>query len=327
MNVVARSGRATGLLLLVLTLTGCAREQTEEPTATVPSPVHVRVAAARRGEIDDVRRVSGQTAALRMLRLASPVGGRVTFISAQPGDHLAAGAIAARVLPVEDEAAVNGLGILEHAGALQAGERERARRLDDNLRGGDIPLRTAFDAIVSTRLRNPGELVAANDVVMELFDERSLYVVAQIPVEWLKSVAAGMTVDISAGQVTATGHVETLLPAVDAQALTVPVRVVLDQLLQPPVLSVSVDCRITIAHHPNALLIPRTALLSSQVRDDGDVMVASNGKAQRRSVRLGLRSESEIEVRDGLADGDLVIVEGHYALPEDAAIEATADVP
>jgi hypothetical protein len=63
----------------------------------------------------------------------------------------------------------------------------------------------------------------------------------------------------------------------------------------------------------------------SRVARRGVVMVAVDGHAQRRAVGLGMRSASRVEVLNGLSEGDLVLAEGQYALPDGTAIEVVRD--
>jgi len=49
--------------------------------------------------------------------------------------------------------------------------------------------------------------------------------------------------------------------------------------------------------------------------------VAAGRTARRHTIRLGLRTASDIEVVEGLATGDLVLADGQYAFPDDAPIE------
>src|SRR5207244_9772751 len=134
-----------------------------------------RVTAAHRGDISEALTVTGETAARSVLRLASPIAGRVTMLTLQVGDRVAAGAVAARVISLENDAAVRGFAFLEGASPQSAAERERARKLQHELTARDMPLRVPFAAIVSDRLHNPGEQVAQNDVLLEAFDPLSLY--------------------------------------------------------------------------------------------------------------------------------------------------------
>jgi HlyD family secretion protein len=87
-----------------------------------------------------------------------------------------------------------------------------------------------------------------------------------------------------------------------------------------------VRCRIVTARHQHALLVPRAALLGSAA-DRGTVMVAADGVAVRRSVRLGLASGGAVEVRGGLAEGDLVVVSGGYGLPDRTPVVPVPEGP
>ena len=98
--------------------------------------------------------------------------------------------------------------------------------------------------MVADRTHNPGEQVAAGDVVLELFDPRSLYVVAHVPAERAGDVRAGLPVEVRVGSATVPGEVRALLSAVTPDALTVPVRVELTAPLEPPLLNAAAICRI-----------------------------------------------------------------------------------
>ena len=318
----------SALLAFVLVCAAAACKTPSEEAAPQESapeetaPIRVQVAPARRGDIADVLNVMGQTEARAVLRLASPVAGRVTMVAVWPGDQLAEGAVAARVIPLENEAAVHGFALLERAGALSAAEEETVRELRGRT-GGDIPLHAPFPAVVAERLHNPGEQVAPNDVLLELFDPRSLYVVAQLPAAAAARIHAGQPVEVRTGDSVAAGQVEAVVTALASQTLTLPVRVALTTPLQPPLLHAAVECRITIAQHSGALLIPRSALISSTATRNGTVMVAVNDRAARRDVQLGFRTSDEVEVTAGLGSDDLVLNRGQYALPDGTHIEAS----
>jgi HlyD family secretion protein len=315
----------TVLLLLVtlrlgLSVFGCtpAREHREAARTT---PIPVRVLLARRGEISDGLTVTGETAAAAVLRLASPVTGRVTWLAARPGDSLARNTVAARVLPLESEAALHGFRVLEDAAAMSPKERLVARPLQRRLRTADIPLRIPFAAVVATRLHNPGEQVAPTDVLLELFDPQSLYVLAQVPVESASRIDPGMPVEVTYGDVHVSGAVAALITVLEPQTLTLPVRVSLTTPLQPPLLHAAVECHVTTARHRDAVLVPRAALLSSALSGSGVLMIAADHRARRRTVQLGLHTRDEVEITDGLAAGEMVLADGQYSLPDGTLIQ------
>ena len=67
------------------------------------------------------------------------------------------------------------------------------------------------------------------------------------------------------------------------------------------------------------------AMVGGAVQDpqdrNGVVMVAVQGHAQQRTVRLGLHTQTDVEVTDGLAADEAVLVEGQYSLPDGTAIQ------
>src|SRR5207244_2156469 len=162
-------------------------------------------------------------------------------------------------MPIENEAALQGFSLLRGAAALSAEDEAAARRLERSLSTRDIPLHAPFPSVVAERLHNPGEQVAQNDVVLELFDPNSLYVIAQVPIEAAARIAAGMPVEVESTSQHATGEVAALVTALAPQTLTAPVRISLTTPLRPPLLHAAVECRITMQRHSNSLLIPRSA--------------------------------------------------------------------
>jgi multidrug efflux pump subunit AcrA (membrane-fusion protein) len=312
------------LALLLAIAAGCERGE-EATEGTAPRPVRVRVVPVRRGEISAALEVTGEVEGLRVLRLASPVAGRVTFLAARPGDRLAEGEVAARVVPLESEAALHGFAMLEGAAALGAEERRAVARLRSQT--ADVPLRAPFTALVADRAHNPGEQVAPGDVLLELFDPQALDVLAQVPLGASAQVRPGMPVEIDGDQIRQTGRVVALLAALSPPSLTVPVRVSLPRPPAHPLLHAPVRCRIITARHRHALLVPRSALLAASGAARSTVMVAAEGAAVSTRVRLGLRTDTKVEVRRGLREGDLVVVEGGYGLPDRAPIEAVGGTP
>ncbi len=320
------SRRARACMALLAAVLAACEQGAEAPEPSTSAPIQVGVTRVRRGSIAEVLTLTGETAALSVLRLASPVAGRVTLLNVWAGDQLPAAGVAARVMPVENEAALHGLALLE-GDVRRPDEQLMSRRLRRELARTDIPLRVPFAAVVAERLHNPGEQVAANDVLLEVFDPRSLYVLAQLPVQTAARVVAGMHVEISLDDQVVRGEVTALLTSLAPQTLTVPIRISLAAPLRPPLLHAAVQCRVTVAHHADALLVPHSALLSSGVSDHGLVMLALGDRARQRPVRLGLRTPDEVEVTEGLADGDLVLVQGQYSLPDGTRIEPVPAAP
>lgn len=311
-----------------LAVVGCrAGAKHEESESEIPRPAAVAIAAVREGDIEEVLRVSGETSALSVIRLASPIAGRVTFLSAQPGDRLAARETAARLLPLESEAALVGFRALDRAGALSPGEQETARKLESNLAAREVTLSAPFPAVVAERLKNPGEQVSPGDVVLELYDPHSLVAVAQVPIDSAGRLRKGMAATVLTANGTVRGEVATVLPSLAAGALTVPVRLTLSSPLEPPLRNAAVDCEISIATHHAARLIPRSAIVATDSPTEARVLVASEGHARSRKIGIGIRSHDLVEVLSGLEAGEPILVEGQYGLADGAPIRPQPPEP
>jgi multidrug efflux pump subunit AcrA (membrane-fusion protein) len=307
--------------LLASAILACG-QPAEKAEQAEPAPVRVRVTAAHRGSMTSTLDVVGETVALDVIRLASPIAGRVTAIATRPGDRLAAGSAVARVLPLEADAAARGFDLLAGATASDRQEPANVARLRRQVLTREAILRAPFDAIVSNRLRNPGEQVASGDVVVELFAPRSLHVVAQVPLEAIGRVRPGTKVEVDGETLHSGGRVTAVLPSLTPVALSVPVRVTLAAVPERAIVGAPVHCRIVVRHRRNALLVPRSALVSARESGNrGELMIDRQGAVALRSVRLGMRSASEIEVRAGLAEAERVLVDGQYALPDGTPIE------
>jgi RND family efflux transporter MFP subunit len=74
------------------------------------------------------------------------------------------------------------------------------------------------------------------------------------------------------------------------------------------------------------LVVPASALLSRQGRDL--VFRIENGRVLWTYVKVGARSGDQVEITDGLAEGDLVATGGHFALAHEAPVQVQlADRP
>ena len=84
-----------------------------------------------------------------------------------------------------------------------------------------------------------------------------------------------------------------------------------------------------LALNPNGvvptLVVPEEAIVPEQGRTY--VFVVANGRAERRDVRIGKRRPGEVEVAEGLAEGERVIVEGTQNLRDGDAVQVTSHNP
>ena len=170
------------------------------------------------------------------------------------------------------------------------------------------------DARVLTRQVEPGQIVQPGKALMALALAGPTQLVAQVDERFLDQLQAGQSAivvaDAFAGQRFA-ARVLSIAPSVDAQRGAIEVKFALEQqapafLREDMTLSVEVET----GQRARALVLPLRALRTQASGESATVLVVDAGRAQQRNVRLGLRSLSAVEVLEGVAEGDEVLLGG-----------------
>jgi membrane fusion protein (multidrug efflux system) len=166
-----------------------------------------------------------------------------------------------------------------------------------------------------------GVIDSADSSLFVVEDLDTLIVRVNVPERELSKLSVGQLAELDFDAVPGrrfAGKISLISPYINAQTATFEVRIRLtddDALLRPGMFA-----RVAIVYErkPDALQIPRTALL------DGDgppkVFVVQQGKAVERAVQLGLSNGAMVEVVSGLKDGEQVVVVGQGALKPGAMV-------
>lgn len=183
-----------------------------------------------------------------------------------------------------------------------------------------------FAGRVEDRFVEPGGQSNPGQPVLRVVDVARVKAVAGVPERYATDIRAGAAVEIAFnayGVEPREAEVTFVGTAINASNRTFTIEAVLDnpdRLLKPQMVA---RLRVVRAKHPGALVVP----LASIARDEtgAGVFVVVDGEAgpiaQRRSVRLGARSGDQVEVEEGLAPGDRVVVAGQNALTNDDLVE------
>ena len=83
-----------------------------------------------------------------------------------------------------------------------------------------------------------------------------------------------------------------------------------------------IEARLATATRQNAVVVPEDAV--QPLRTANVVWVISGGKASRRVVQLGARSQGVVEVVSGVKAGELVVVGGLERMAEGMPVSAHA---
>lgn len=183
-------------------------------------------------------------------------------------------------------------------------------------------VRAPADGQVLVRNVEPGQIVQAGKALLTVSVSGPLELVAQVDERFLGQLQVGQAARVVADAYLSRpfdAKVLRLAPSVNAQSGSVEVRLAVagerpDFLREDMTLSVEVRT----GQRDAARVLPLRALRSATSEGEGaqgEVMVIRDGRAELRHVTLGLRTLTEIEVTDGLKDGDVIVLDAAAVEP------------
>ena len=176
-------------------------------------------------------------------------------------------------------------------------------------------IKAPFAGVISVRLQEPGDVVPLNEHILTLFDTTLITATVRVPEQLLSQVAVGDAVSVridSLGDQTFPGDILRIHPIVDPATRqgTVEVR------LQPVPKGTRPGqlCRVTV-ETPE---LPRRTIPLNALQYDPEgayvYRLDEKSMAQRVPVRSGLQFGEQVEILEGLADGDRVVSKGFLGL-------------
>ncbi|MCA0214372.1 MAG: efflux RND transporter periplasmic adaptor subunit [Proteobacteria bacterium] len=207
----------------------------------------------------------------------------------------------------------NGTDVLQAEAQLGAA---RAATQSARARLAQAQVLAPADARVLSRQVEPGQIVQPGKALMSLALAGPTQLEAQVDERFLDQLQTGqkaaVVADAFAGQ-RFTASVLTIAPAVDAQRGAIEVKFALDA--QPPAYlreDMTLSVEVETARRERTLVLPLAALRAATPGASASVLVLRDGRAQTVGITPGLRTLDAVEVLQGLAEGDAVVVGGSF---------------
>lgn len=307
--------------------------------------VPVEVVAAENGRIARSVTVSGNIEPLRVIAVNAQLAGALRTVAVEEGTFVEAGAVMASVddreiaaqLASADaayevaEAAFQRAERLRERQVITEAEYERdraafavaeAQREQLRARLGYATVRAPISGVVLEKNVEAGDVVGVQTRLFTIADLSTLVVRVQVSeldvVEIREGDAVAVELDAFAGA-PLTGRVRRIFPAANPTTRLLPVEVALTgadaRRARPGFLA-----RITFAldAKENVILVPASAIVRDATSEG--VFVVQDDRARRRVVRTGLVSEGRVEITQGLAAGEVVVVTGTNNLRDGATV-------
>ena len=308
--------------------------------------VSVETAVVEHRELVSSVRAIGTLLAEASATLRAEVPGQILAVHFQEGQPLEEGAklysIEATVLDAEvnearanvsrSESALNRAQDLHKKQLISGTDYDSARANYDvdvarlrssRARLSKTVIRAPFDGFAGLRRINIGDYATVGQELVDVVQLNPLRVDFSVPETLLPKLkpdlAIEVMVDAYPDEIFA-GTVTAVAPKSDVQGHSLEVRASLpnEALKLRPGLFVRIN--VSLGVKPNAIVIPEQAVWP--IGQDKTVFVVVDGKAQQRVVRIGERQPGAVEVIEGLAVGEVIVIAGQMKLHDGAAVRS-----
>jgi membrane fusion protein (multidrug efflux system) len=171
-------------------------------------------------------------------------------------------------------------------------------------------IRAPFDGVVGLRFVSVGAYVAPATRIATLQNLSNLKVDFSIPERYATFVkpGAGMTFTVAGSTATYAGGIAAIEPRIDISTRTILLRALCSNpdLALIPGLFARVE--FPVRKSDQALLVPAIAVVAGL--EERFVFVARDGKAVRVRIRTGARTDTQVQVVEGLSVGDVLLTSG-----------------
>ena len=319
---------------------GCAAGPPSMP------PMPVEVDTARRRSVVDAVRATGRVDAVQAVELRPDEQGRVTALLFREGEYVGKGA---PLIKIDDEMLRAQAERAKADRDLARQQLERMRRLREQnasspadleraeaaarsaeaalavleLQIARTTVRAPFAGVVGQRFVSAGDYVTTATRLLTLQTVDPQRVVIEVPERHAVRLRPGQTVEFTVAaepERTFRARVDFIDPVVQPESRTIVVKAVApnrDGLLKP---GMFIEARLATATRSNATVIPEDAV--QPLRTANVVWAVADGKASRRVVQLGARSQGVVEVLSGVEAGELVVVGGLERMAEGMPLAA-----
>jgi membrane fusion protein, multidrug efflux system len=335
---------AATVIVFIAAAPGCRKNE-----ARTPEPRPVRTVAIDHRADGEVASFTGQIRARDQFNIAFRLGGRVLERRANLGDAIAAGQVVARLDSQDQQNALRAAEAnLAAAEAVLTEARLTFDRQQALLKGGATPrarfdsaqeaLRTAEARVNSAQAQvrmaqdqlsytilsadrpgavtaagaEPGEVVEAGQMIVQLAGQGELDAVFDIPEQLIRTGPRDPVVDLTLSddsRVRATGYVRQVAPQADSATRTFQVKVGIHNPPEGMMFGSTVTGRLKLAA-PEGVAVPASALTEGNGPPAVWVVDRQSQTVSLRAVDVVRFDAASVVISRGLEKGDLVVTAG-----------------
>jgi Cu(I)/Ag(I) efflux system membrane fusion protein len=190
-----------------------------------------------------------------------------------------------------------------------------------------LSFRSPAGGVILEKKAVQGMRFMPGEVLYQIADVASVWVVADVFERDIAAIKPGQTVAVSLDAYpdkSFAGKVGYVYPTLNAQTRTIPVRIELANpagLLRPAMYA---KVEVKVGTGGMAVTVPTSAVIDSGTRQTVLVQkpVGEGGIFEPREVKLGLRGDDYVEVKEGVQAGELVVVAANFLIDSESNLKA-----
>jgi membrane fusion protein, multidrug efflux system len=344
MNRIARI--VIPLALLGFLASGCGGEKGQAGSRKAGSAGKVPVTALviKPQAIENTIVTTGTLLANEEVELRPEISGRVVGIYFQEGSWIKQGALMLKIDDGELKAQLKGKQAEEK---LASDEEARRRTLFENQsisqeeydraayalkmiqsereviesRLAKTEIVAPFDGMVGLRYVSSGSNVSFNMLVTTLQDTDPMKVEFSVPEKYAKHLGPGMEVVLQVGDSPKKyrGTVFAVESKIDISTRTIKARARISNPARELVPGSFAKVELTLERVPQAIVVPSQAVIPEMSGEK--VFICANGTAQAIPVKVGIRTESLVQITEGLHLLDTLILTGLLQLADGSPVD------
>jgi membrane fusion protein (multidrug efflux system) len=331
------------LLLSMIFAAACKNKQTEEMTQMTTegsgtTAIPVKAVQASHGSISSYIETTTSLEAEREVDIVCRTNGLVNAILVEEGDNVKTGSLLLKIDDREAKAAYqSSLATYEERkrqweraqetfekNIVSKESHDQARfnfaKSEADFEASKLQLayteiRAPFDGIITKRLVNSGSMLTPGQKIFTIVDVVPLLARIYLPEREIAKVKVGQTADLKLDALPGQSFkakIKMINPVVDPGSGTFKVTLEVsagNNILRPGMFA---SVYLITETHQDALLIPKQALLLEAEKDT--VFIVAGRFAYTQEIKIGFRDDKNIEILDGIKDGEYVIVVGQDGL-------------
>lgn len=320
-------------LICIVCLLSCHSKQENKQPPKSPPPV-VDVIIAQPQSVSNILEANGTVVANEFVELHPEATGRITYLNVPEGKFITKGTVIARI---NDADLVANLNKSKAALKLAQDYVERLKPLLSiqgvNQADYDVAvnnvisieadiqytqalidktvIRAPFDGVVGLRQVSLGAYVGNADVIATMQQVNNLKMDFTVPEEYSKYISTGSTVQVTLDAAADTMKHNATIVAIEPQANTITRNLKIRTILQDKTKAnpgAFAKVYLSQGGAKQSIMVPTNCIIPSDINKQ--LLLVKNGNAQFTDVTTGVRLQNNVEITNGVAAGDTVIVTG-----------------